>query len=149
MAGNNVRRNFIGDQRLCSKCKGLIVVTNQMAKTGKYTCLKCQSNAAGAWAVANREKKRAHNNKYHSKHSAQRSETTAMWRAANPEKAKAYIAVQTAIINGSLIRRPCKECGSKRVHAHHEDYSKPTEVLWLCHKHHMLIHGRYMEARKK
>ncbi len=41
-----------------------------------------------------------------------------------------------AIQAGRLVRQPCQECGEVRSEAHHEDYSKPLEVIWLCKPHH-------------
>jgi len=35
----------------------------------------------------------------------------------------------------------CSECGSANAHAHHEDYSKPNEVVFLCGSHHRARHG--------
>lgn len=36
-----------------------------------------------------------------------------------------------------LPMQPCEKCGSTtKVHRHHDDYSKPLEVRWLCHEHH-------------
>jgi hypothetical protein len=58
--------------------------------------------------------------------------------AANPSLAR--IAVSNARRTGTLIALPCQECGAKRVHAHHEDYSKPLEVIWLCPTHHSMRH---------
>lgn len=50
-----------------------------------------------------------------------------------PEKRAAHIAVGNAIRDGKLIKQNCKVCGSKdRIHAHHEDYSQPLNVKWLC-----------------
>lgn len=58
-------------------------------------------------------------------------------RARNPEKYKARTAVSNALRDGRLQRCPCEVCGtSDRVQAHHDDYSKPLEVRWLCFKHH-------------
>jgi hypothetical protein len=40
-----------------------------------------------------------------------------------------------------LTKQPCERCGSTiRVHGHHEDYSKPLEVMWLCPIHHAERH---------
>lgn len=47
--------------------------------------------------------------------------------------------------NGSMVRLPCVRCGEK-AHAHHEDYSKPLDVIWLCHQHHMQHHQIAMLA---
>ena len=41
------------------------------------------------------------------------------------------------IRNGLVERLNCEICGSdKNVEAHHEDYSKPLDVIWLCRIHH-------------
>jgi hypothetical protein len=38
---------------------------------------------------------------------------------------------------GKLKRQPCEECGATEgVERHHEDYTKPLEVQWLCPTHH-------------
>lgn len=47
-----------------------------------------------------------------------------------------------AIRNGTLVRQPCEKCGDEKVEAHHDDYSKPLEVRWLCRKHHLEHHGK-------
>ncbi|HEM7839616.1 hypothetical protein [Burkholderia multivorans] len=56
------------------------------------------------------------------------------------EKVAAKIEVMKAIRAGRLTRQPCERCGESPtakdgrslVHAHHEDYSKPLHVRWLC-----------------
>lgn len=42
-----------------------------------------------------------------------------------------------------LERKPCEICGDINVNAHHEDYSKPLEVRWLCTKHHGEEHRKH------
>lgn len=41
---------------------------------------------------------------------------------------------------GKLVKRPCLVCGSKDVLPHHEDYSNPFKVIWLCEQHHKEYH---------
>jgi hypothetical protein len=53
-----------------------------------------------------------------------------------PEKVKAHRIVYNAVKSGELKRLPCWICGALKVEAHHEDYSKPLEVIWVCNKHH-------------
>jgi hypothetical protein len=53
------------------------------------------------------------------------------------------------------LRDPCCVCGREhsrthRVHAHHEDYTKPFEVVFLCHRCHVARHvelGTYMHGK--
>lgn len=63
------------------------------------------------------------------------------WAAENPEGYKAHYLVSNAIRDKRLVRLPCEVCGSKRSHAHHEDYSKPFDVRWLCALHHHRLHA--------
>ncbi len=47
-----------------------------------------------------------------------------------------------AIVSGILVRQPCEVCGTiDRIEAHHDDYTKPLEVRWLCKRHHDEHHG--------
>lgn len=57
----------------------------------------------------------------------------------NPEKIKAKTAVNNAVAAGKLKREPCEVCGDPKSQGHHDDYSKPLIVRWLCafdHKEH-------------
>ena len=59
----------------------------------------------------------------------------------NPEKFKVHKIVWSAIKNKKLDRMPCVICGRKDAHAHHEDYSKPFDIVWLCQLHHNQYHS--------
>lgn len=75
----------------------------------------------------------------------QRVERVKEFRHKNREKATAWSAVGNAILRGELEKPSyCELCGvsGMKIHAHHEDYSKPLEVLWLCHDCHMSLHSR-------
>ena len=63
------------------------------------------------------------------------------WRENNPLGYATHILVNEAVRLGKLIKQPCEICGSKRVHAHHEDYLKPFEITWLCPVHHREHHA--------
>lgn len=67
---------------------------------------------------------------------AGRLSTVARYRRNNPEKYQAHAAVQGALRSGRLVKKVCEKCGAVTVEAHHEDYSKPLEVRWLCNPHH-------------
>lgn len=44
--------------------------------------------------------------------------------------------VSNAIRDKRLIRKPCEKCGGRKAQAHHPDYNKPFDVMWLCKPHH-------------
>ncbi len=62
-------------------------------------------------------------------------------------KLKANGMVAQAVRAGTLIKKQCQECGKPKVEAHHEDYLKPLDVVWLCRKHHNKRHPR-LKKRK-
>jgi len=70
-----------------------------------------------------------------------RAKVTANMKEERPEVYAAHCAVSNAVRDGKLKKQPCEVCGAK-AHAHHEDYSKPLEVVWLCHAHHMERHRK-------
>ena len=60
-----------------------------------------------------------------------------------PKKQSARRKLERAILSGKLKRKPCEVCGKKKyIQAHHEDYSKPLEVVWLCALHHKDKHRK-------
>lgn len=60
-----------------------------------------------------------------------------------PEKTKARSFTNHAIRDKRLMRGPCEICGvDSPIEAHHEDYSKPLLVNWLCVKHHRELHQK-------
>jgi hypothetical protein len=54
------------------------------------------------------------------------------WAARNPEKRAAHIIVGNALRYGKLTRLPCAICSTPDTQAHHDDYSRPLNVTWLC-----------------
>jgi hypothetical protein len=77
---------------------------------------------------------------YRAKHPDRVLATRHRYVEQNAEKRKARTAVSNAIRDGKLVRLPCGVCGAK-AEAHHADYSKPLDVVWLCKRHHSRIHA--------
>lgn len=57
-----------------------------------------------------------------------------------PERIVARREAANAIKKGSIKKEPCCVCGYDRTVAHHEDYSKPLDIIWFCRKHHIEYH---------
>ena len=53
----------------------------------------------------------------------------------------------SAIKNGKLTPQPCAVCGKDKTQGHHEDYSKPLDVVWLCIRHHQDRHIHLRNAK--
>ena len=57
-----------------------------------------------------------------------------------PDRRKANVAVGNAVRDGRLKKLPCQVCGVSAI-AHHPDYSRPLDVVWLCQPHHKQAHA--------
>lgn len=62
------------------------------------------------------------------------------YRRIYPEKYRAVRLAYEAFRRGDLTKYPCTMCGDAKSEMHHDDYSKPLEVRWLCRKHHREHH---------
>lgn len=72
------------------------------------------------------------------------------WYKKNKHKKEAQGLLARSIRRGEIVKDSCSVCGiNKRVHGHHEDYSKPLEVIWLCPKHHGERHKEINAERRK
>lgn len=103
------------------------------------------------WVLKERERCRQKTLRYRLagkvfKHSA---ETTRRYRERHPEKYNAHSMVAAALESGTLKKQPCEACGASRASAHHDDYSKPLDVRWLCAKHHADHHRKEREEKLK
>lgn len=67
------------------------------------------------------------------------------WCARNKEKKAAVVAVNNAVRDRRLFKKPCEVCGEAKTQGHHDDYTKPLDVRWLCSKcharHHRTLRG--------
>lgn len=118
------------------------------------SCKECWKNRRKQRYVENRDKVRKQCRKYYlenqdhlkakSRTRIKTYEETHKWRKENPEKYKAHYAVNNALKKGNLIKaEACVLCNSKKkLEAHHADYSKPLNVVWLCKDCHIKIHRK-------
>lgn len=60
--------------------------------------------------------------------------------ARKPERKKASATVRHALVANRITKQPCFVCGNETAQAHHPDYSRPLDVIWLCVKHHRETH---------
>lgn len=127
-----------GRQTYCKACQRARIDTTKSAKrTEQQKKWKRENRERVAmgkkrWAAQNRERKTEQGKRYKERHS---------------EKVRAHTAVAHAIRDGKLLKPDsCEDCGglppSSNLHGHHEDYSKPLEVEWLCTRCHGVRHSQ-------
>ena len=51
-----------------------------------------------------------------------------------------YPETRRLLRTGQLTPQPCEVCGASKARAHHDDYSKPEDIRWLCQKDHIARH---------
>ena len=73
--------------------------------------------------------------------------STSRYRSKYKHKAIAHGRTNYAVSAGKITKKPCALCGNEKVQAHHEDYNKPLEVIWLCPSCHAKLH-KYKRANK-
>ena len=151
--------------RVCKVCGNEKALTEfppytVRGKTGfRYTCRNCW-NAKWSPVIA------AHQNRYydtnanlrervkaralrsHRENPAAAQRRNAVYAERHPEKAAAKREVMLAVRSGRLLRQPCSVCGAKKADAHHDNYSQPLNVLWLCRTHHGERH-RMLNRKKR
>lgn len=57
-------------------------------------------------------------------------------------KRRAAVTLNNALRDGRVKQHECLVCGGKSE-AHHPDYSRPLDVVWLCRAHHILAHESF------
>ena len=139
--------------KTCSQCgkettmEGM--VTRRRNKDGKGSiCRVCDAANGRRWRQKNREHKREVDRQYRQAHPEIFRDACRRGREASPEKYKARYAVDNEMKAGRLYRPgECLSCGAECVpDGHHEDYSKPLEVVWLCRMCHLRGHKEQREA---
>ena len=138
--------------KTCFKCKTDKPLTefykhSQMADGYLNKCKECTKHDAKSNRTQNLEKYRAYDRargKIPERIKAN-TEVNRAWRAEDKRRHMAHSAVARAIKAGSLVRSPCIRCGESKSLAHHEDYDKPLDVMWLCQPCHKQRHKELRE----
>lgn len=105
-------------------------------------CKECENARTTKWRNNNKERARFLRKRWAEKNRDKLSAYQIEYKKRNAEKIKAHSIVNNAIRCGE-IQKPdtCSACGKIRVvNAHHSDYSKPLDIIWLCVQCHINIH---------
>lgn len=99
-----------------------------------------------AWRERNRTRVRTTvrewRTKYNDRAHALSSASARAYRARHPERVRARYILANALRDGKILRpSTCSRCHvACKPHGHHEDYSRPLDVTWLCAPCHREVH---------
>lgn len=139
--------------KICNKCNQSFPLElfskNKAARDGlSNSCKECVKKNGRKWYLLNRERNHERTKRWWGNNRERRlSEykiSAAKYRKENPIKRAAHIRVSNALALAKLEKKPCQYCGNEKSAAHHCDYSKPLEVVWMCQKHHMAWHRLFI-----
>ncbi len=79
------------------------------------------------------------------------AEVAALGLVLGPDSAQAsaHGAVYYARRLGRIVPELCRCCGAGSAEAHHFDYTRPLDVVWLCRRCHTLVHLLLGKIRQK
>lgn len=122
---------------ICFVC-GRMLSTGEMSRSGgSYTyCKVCHAERMCKWRATNTDSYRESLRRSNRKHKEERDAYKADKRIMHPEIHRAHNTAQYHLKD----KQPCEVCGSLDTQRHHDDYSKPLEVRWVCPLHHKGIH---------
>lgn len=105
------------------------------------------------WCDDNREHLRKKHNGYHAANmkdpirAEQERERRRKWAREHKDQVNAMMRINSYIKKGLVARKPCEICGAENSHAHHDDYTRPLSVRWLCPVHHKEWHMSHEPKR--
>lgn len=136
----------------CFKCETVKPLNefykhSRMADGHVNKCKECNKNDSTSNRNKNLEKVRAYDRARSKEPERVKAnvEINRAWRAEDARRVRAHNAVARAIRAGELVRQPCCRCADAKSVAHHEDYDKPLEVMWLCQPCHKQRHKELKE----
>lgn len=134
----------------CRKC-GIVDYTLSAHRLNRhdYICMPCLKEYQRRWAALPAQRQKAHLKNQTPNERTKRVERKRRRIAADPLYAlqvRVQVQVKRAVQSGMLARpAQCSKCGSSgggyKIEAHHENYSKPYDVIWLCLGCHRTLHA--------
>lgn len=140
------RKNF--DTRIAKKDCGLLCAimccVRKTPQTAEYfreyrkrtheRRLECERRYSSSTKA--RKRKREYLRNYWKLNKQEISSRRRLAELSRPEVMHARRIFKNACRAGKIKRFPCEVCGLARSEGHHDDYSKPLAVRWLCRTHH-------------
>lgn len=129
----------VGNKKYCPTCKETKSITEY------YKSKQTPDNLCGVCMLCHRDASK----KYEK---SEKGRITALRKAKRmhrkfPEKMRAREKLRYAVYSGKIARpEKCDNCSKSCIpDGHHEDYSEPYTVDWLCDPCHKLKHGKLID----
>ena len=159
-------------QRICKVCKEVKCISK--FDGSRKTCKECMKIWRKKYNKRNKEKIADYYKIHHAQHREEDNTRNRDWIKNNPERLKkyrsqthikkimndackkwyennrekrlTYFKVQYALRSGRIQKQSCEVCGNPKADAHHDDYTKPLQIRWLCRRHHKEYHRKIKET---
>ena len=141
--------------KACYKCGEILPLTDYYRKKRSADghscyCKDCDKKRMREYRERNVERLRAYDNNRHNKAERIRKNNIRLANRSDlpDDYHMAHSKVKYAIKTGKLLRpRICEVCGCEcKPEAHHVDYDRPLDVVWLCPPCHKKLHNGKGEA---
>ena len=123
-------------KRICRKCGEtkylyLFKVNSSLPSGHTYLCKSCANLESLKYKNTNKD----YFKKYYKQHRKKINKQIREWLNKHPDVKNCRNRLNT----GRIKKSPCTICKNPMSEAHHNDYSKPKDIIWLCKKHHGII----------
>lgn len=137
-------------ERICKRHK----IPQYEQSTGRWECKLCKKESSELYRLKNKDKVNENLRQYR-RENPDKFKKYWINKKKNPLKLKEYERIRRvkdylkiqarqithrAIYTNKILKQSCAICGEIKVEAHHKDYSKPLEIVWLCRKCHHQWH---------
>jgi hypothetical protein len=120
-----------GTRNICRNCTR---INHKIFRTKHIEAIrqKDRNNNSTGWRIESQKKYLKTDKGKKSRYNANQK-----YKEKNKHKIFAQQVAFRAYKKGLIKQRPCQLCGSlDNIQMHHEDYSQPLIVVWLCTQHH-------------
>lgn len=155
----------------CSKCGQTKLLSDfNKEKRGSLgvhsVCKKCRAITKAIWLAKHPSRKKHYDRVHYHRNKEKILDNVAKWQNENPlkileygkksriraeslDRRRANTAVERAVKAKKIESCPCIICKAPKAHAHHSDYNKPLDVMWLCPTHHKAWHRIFLVEEKQ